>query len=478
MRSSVLTLALVPALLTLPLVAAAASPSLTKERVDSAEPTMSREQALAALVRGEGMLDGDQAADGLVEMVEAYFALEASDGPEAPGVKELRSWLIKALETLGLPDEAAILRQRGSYVDHPLSVMPSTWFRAAAGPSSSMTLEASMAALERGLAMLERGDVEGLGLLFEVYAVVEAELGPESEDAKVLRSFLVGLLETGGFTEEAASLRGRGSVTPATPEDIEVYAATWRTILEAEQRGATIGDIDKSNFKTSLSDSGGDSSGGSSDASPGGGGDSSGDGSNPPSRAKVAEPGSIVPSVGIDAGFGSFIPDLGSKGLLWSLGLDLHWTMMRAKFFSIRLGGGGQFGRNRDKRWMTDVRGVLGLGFDFRKVYIIPEFGGGYDGIAGGDAPLSEALRITHAPYYQFGGTLGVRLGDRFGLYGRAYRLNRGDDLIANETRIRAGFLVHFDNAALDLAFAFTDYVGKNDAAGARYFGVVIGSRF
>jgi hypothetical protein len=80
----------------------------------------------------------------------------------------LRSWLVKALEVLELPDEAPALRQRGSYVDHPLSVMPSTWFKASGSVAgTSMTNDQALAAVEQGLGLLERGNVDGLGLLID-----------------------------------------------------------------------------------------------------------------------------------------------------------------------------------------------------------------------------------------------------------------------------------------------------------------------
>ena len=82
---------------------------------------MTRDQALAKLVEAEGLLTTDAAADALLTMLEVYLVLESTDGAEAPGVKELRSWLVKALETLGLPDEAAALRSRVSYITSPIS---------------------------------------------------------------------------------------------------------------------------------------------------------------------------------------------------------------------------------------------------------------------------------------------------------------------------------------------------------------------
>jgi len=439
---------------------------------------MSRDAAIQQLVAGEALLQGDRAADGLTLMLEAYVVLDELDGSEAKGVKELRSWLVKALDQLGLPDEAASLRQLGSYVEHPLSVMPSTWFKASASVTSeSMSLEAAMTALERGLGLLERGEVEGLGVLFEVYAVVDRELGPAAEDVEVLRSFLVGLLEVGGFTDEAAALRERGSVTEPSDDERQVYALTWQRIIAAEASGAPVlsGDFDKRSFKAPLAGEESEES------------EESEEEPNEPKKPKRqrssrgsadVEAGSAVPSVGIDLGLGSFSPDVGTKGLVWTLGLQVQWTLFRVKFFSMQLGGGAMFGRNRDKRWLTDSWGSVGMAFDFNKLYLIPEFGGGYDGVAGGGRSKATALHVALAGFYQFGGTLGVRISDRFGLYGRAVRLNRADVVIANETRIRAGMLVRVNKATLDLAFMFTDYVPANEAPGARLFGGILGFRF
>src|SRR5690606_22627905 len=173
MRSSVRAPAFaLAAILTLPSLAHAApgSDSQFKERVESTESTMTRDQALALLVEAEQLLTTDRAAEAMLAMLEVYIVLESTDGPEAPGVKELRSWLVKALETIALPDEAKTLRQRGSYVDHPLSVMPSTWFKASgAVATSTMTNDQALAAVEQGLGRLERGDVEGLAMLIDAY---------------------------------------------------------------------------------------------------------------------------------------------------------------------------------------------------------------------------------------------------------------------------------------------------------------------
>ena len=481
MRSSVRAPAFaLAAILTLPSLAHAApgSDSQFKERVESTESTMTRDQALALLVEAEQLLTTDRAAEAMLAMLEVYIVLESTDGPEAPGVKELRSWLVKALETIALPDEAKTLRQRGSYVDHPLSVMPSTWFKASgAVATSTMTNDQALAAVEQGLGRLERGDVEGLAMLIDAYFAIEQQQGAESEDAKALRSFLVGLLETGGFTEEAANLRLRGSVVEANSEDVEVYAATWLAIINAEQGGsAVISGIDKSSMKSSGS-SGTTTDPGTIDSgtTPDPGTDDPGD---DPYKPRIIEKGSPVPSVGIDLGIGSFQPTVGTKGLIWTLGLDVRWTLFRAKFFGMQLGGAGTFGRNRDKRWLTDVWGGIGLLFDFEKVYFVPEFGGGYDGVAGGKKATTEALRWAPAGYYQFGGRLGVRFAERFGLYGRAMRVNRVESVFANETRVRGGFLIYFDKAALDLAFVFTDFESKSDTdPSARMFGGILGFR-
>jgi hypothetical protein len=435
---------------------------------------MTREQALAKLVEAESQLTTDAAADALATMLEVYLVLEATDGPEAPGVAELRSWLVTALETLGLPDEATALRQRGSFVDHPLSIMPSTWFKTSGQvTTSTMTEEQALAAVEQGLNLLMAGNVDGLALLVDAYFALETLYGAEHPETISLRSFLVGLLETGGFVDEGAALRQRGSVTEATQEDIEVYAATWVAIIAASEQsgnsGVISGGIDTSTIKAPLGDDGSNGYDSPEEPEP--------EPDPDPYKPKVIEPGSAIPSVGIDLGVGSFLPTLGKKGFIWTLGLDINWTLFRAKFFGMQLGGGGQFGRNRDKRWLFDAHGALGLLFDFQKVYFVPEFGGGYDGVSGGDRPTTEALRWIPAGYYHFGGKLGVRIGERFGLYGRAVRLNRINDVFSNETRVRGGFLLYFDKAALDLAFVFTDFESRGDNPSARMFGGILGFR-
>jgi hypothetical protein len=478
MRSRVRALALaLLATSTIPSLAEASPPGSqsTKDRVTPAQPTMSRDQALAKLVEAEGLLTTDQAADALLTMIEVYFVLEASDGAEATGVAELRSWLVKALETVGLPDEATALRSRGSFIDYSLEILPSTWFKTSgAVTTSTMTAEQALAAVDQGLDMLLQGNVDGLALLVDAYFVIEAQQGAESPDAITLRSFLVGLLEAGGFVDEAAGLRQRGSVVEPTEDDKQVYAATWVAILEASSQPsdtAILGGVDGSTIKNSFSDTGTTTDPGSEPVDP--------DPIEPePDKPKIVEKGSPIPSVGIDLGVGSFQPTLGTKGFLWTLGLDVRWTVFRAKFFGLQLGGAGQFGRNRDKRWLTDASGGLGLLFDFEKVYFVPEFGGGYDGVSGGDKPIAEALRWVPAGYYYFGGKLGVRIGEKFGIYGRAIRLNRIHDVFAHETRVRGGFLVNFDKAALDLAFVFTDYESKGEGnPSARMFGGILGFR-
>lgn len=493
MRSRVFALAFAT-LMMIPSVAEAGPPSSSsKERVEPAQSNMTRDQALTKLVQAEGLLLTDQAADALLTMLECYLVLEATDGAEAAGVKELRSWLVKALETIGLPDEAATLRARGSYIDHSLEIMPSTWFKASGSVTSTATMsnDQALAAVERGLGLLEQGSVDGLALLIDAYFAIEQHQGPESDDARVLRSFLVGLLETGGFVDEAKSLRQRGSVAEATQEDLQIYTVTWERIIQASQSGSSssiLGGIDKSSIKSSV---GGSTISGSSSSGSSSSGSYSGDSSSShssgssddhveyqPERPKVLQPGSAVPSVGLDLGLGSFVPSVGSKGLIWTFGIDVHWTLFHAKFFSMQLGGAGQFGRNRDKRWLTDASGGIGLMFDFEKVYFAPEFSGGYDGVAGGDKPIAEALRWAPAGYYQFGGRLGVRFAERFGLYGRAMRVNRIHDVFAHETRVRGGFLLRFDKATLDLAFVFTDFESKGDGnPSARMFGGIIGFR-
>jgi hypothetical protein len=444
-----------------------AGPAIEKESIGPVptESNLSREQALQVLLEGERLLEQELVAEALAKMLEAYIALEQTDGAEALGVKELRSWLVSALETLGLPDEAATLRSRGSYVEHPLSVMPSTWFPQA-NPSASMTVDEATKAVEDGLAMLQQGNVEGLGKLLTAYEIVEREQGAESGDAIAIRSFLVGLLETGGFVDEANTMRARGSVTPATQEDQQVYAATWARILEAAQAssspltGPATSDVAPTDPSTPeyVPEP---------EPEP-----------EPDPEPKKVEKGSLIPSVLIDLGVGTFQPEYGRKGLIWSAGLELHWTLFRAKWFGMQLGGGGQAGRNRDKRWQADAHGELRLSFDFEKVYLRPEFGGGYDQLAGGKLTIAEAYHVAPAGYYHFGGTLGVRFAERFGFYGRAVRLNRGDSLMRNETRVRGGFLIDLEKASVDMAFVFTDYDARDDDPGARIFSGNLGFRF
>jgi hypothetical protein len=443
--------------------AAFAGPAIEKETIGPVptESTLSREQALQMLVEGERMLEQELVAEALAKMLEAYVALEQTDGAEARGVKELRSWLVSALETLGLPDEAATIRARGSYVEHPLSVMPSTWFPQA-NPTAPMSIAEATTAVEEGLAMLQAGNVEGLAKLLTAYEIVETEQGAESPDAIAIRSFLVGLLETGGFTDEANTMRARGSVEPITQEDQQVYAATWARILEAAQAGSspltapttTTTDITPTEPVPEPYEP------------------------EPEPEPKKIEKGSVIPSVLIDLGVGTFQPEYGRKGLIWSAGLELHWTLFRAKFFGMQLGGGGQAGRNRDKRWQADAHGELRLAFDFEKVYLRPEFGGGYDQLAGGKLTIGEAYHVAPAAYYHFGGTLGVRFAERFGFYGRAVRLNRGDPLMRNETRVRGGFQIDLEKAAVDLAFVFVDYDAREGDPGARIYSGNLGFRF
>ena len=469
-----------------------AAPAFEKPSIGSndGEPTMTRDQALSTLVQGEAML-GDEAtlSEGLSKMLDAYIALEAIDGAEARGVKELRSWLVKVLETVEFMDEAAALRSRGSYVDHPLSVMPSTWF--ASQQSSGITMETAEAEVERAFGLLEQGKIEGLTLLLQVYEVLERELGAEEEASILVRSFLVGMLEVGGFAEEATNLRARGSVTPASEEDIEAYAQVWLLIIGAENSAdSTFGTGDafakpnsnsssssSSPFESSSSDSSSESSSESSTDSSSDSSDESWE-DDEEYKPKVFQPGSVVPSLGLDLGLGTWQPEFGRKGFIWLLGLDVHWTLFSARFFNMQLGGGGVFGRNRDKRWLADAHGEVILGFDFSKLYLRPEFGGGYDQVAGGDEPTTTSFAVIAAPYYHFGGTLGVRFGDRFGLYGRAVRLNRDNALLRNETRVRAGFLLDNDGEfALDFAFVFTDYEAPEGGAGARLFAGALGVR-
>jgi hypothetical protein len=443
----------------------AAGPAIEKESIGPVptESTLTREQALQVLVEGERLLDQELVAEALAKMLEAYIALEQTDGAEARGVKELRSWLVSALETLGLPDEAATIRSRGSYVEHPLSVMPSTWFPQA-NPTAPMSADEAAQAVEDGLNMLQAGNVEGLAKLLTAYEIVEREQGAESVDAIAIRSFLVGLLEAGGFVDEANTMRARGSVEPATAEDQQVYAATWAKILEVAQASSspltapTTTDVVPSDPATPEYVP---------EPEP-----------EPEPAPKKIEKGSVIPSVGIDLGVGTFQPEYGRKGLIWSAGLELHWTLFRAKWFGMQLGGGGQAGRNRDKRWQADAHGELRLLFDFEKVYLRPEFGGGYDQLAGGKSLIAEAYHVAPAGYYHFGGTLGVRFAEKFGFYGRAVRLNRGDSLMRNETRVRGGFLLGLEKATIDMAFVFVDYDPRADDPGARIFSGNLGFRF
>jgi hypothetical protein len=309
--------------------------------------------------------------------------------------------------------------------------------------------------------------VEGLAKLLSAYEIVEREEGPESGDAVAIRSFLVGLLDAGGFTNEANTMRARGSVTPATADDLQVYAATWALILQAEQAGSS--PLTTPTDTTTSTDS------------------TTTDPVPDPYTEPEPEPdpwekrvtkGSFIPSVLIDLGVGTFQPEYGRKGLIWSAGLELHWSLFHAKFFSMQLGGGAQAGRNRDKRWQADAHGELRLMFDFQKVYLRPEFGGGYDQLAGGKLSIAEAYHVAPAGYYHFGGTLGVRFAERFGFYGRAVRLNRGDPMMRNETRVRGGFLIELEKASIDTAFVFTDYDARKGDPGARIYSGNIGFRF
>jgi hypothetical protein len=259
-------------------------------------------------------------------------------------------------------------------------------------------------------------------------------------------------------------MRARGSVTPATPEDQQVYVATWARILEAAQAGSSPLTAPTTTTPTTPDYAPTDPA---PEYEP-----------EPEPEPKKVEKGSVIPSVLIDFGVGTFQPEYGRKGLIWSAGLELHWTLFRVKFFGMQLGGGGQAGRNRDKRWQADAHGELRLAFDFDKVYLRPEFGGGYDQLAGGKLTIGEAYHVAPAAYYHFGGTLGVRFADRFGFYGRAVRLNRGDPLMRNETRVRGGFLIELEKASIDLAFVFTDYDPRDDDPGARIFSGNLGFRF
>ncbi|PRQ10161.1 hypothetical protein [Enhygromyxa salina] len=476
------SLSLAACLLASPSLAQAA-PSISKERIGPVptESNLSHEQALRVLVEGETLLEQELIAEGLAKMLEAYIALELSDGPEARGVKELRSWLVKALETVELKDEANTLRARGSYVEHPLTVMPSTWFSAgAAANTAQMGIADAELAVKQGLDLLQAGNIDGLDRLLLAYEILERELGPEGGDTVEVRSFLVGLLETGGFMDEAKILRQRGSVNEATADDKEVYAATWLRVIEASGSADSVlgtGGISGSSIKDTSSSSSSSSSTGiaaTSETSE----TSEDEIEVDDGKSKVVEKGNVIPSVLIDLGVGSFQPEYGRKGLIWNAGLALHWTLFTAKFFSMQLGGGGQFGRNRDKRWLADARGELRLNFNFGKVYLTPEFGGGYDQIAGGKLTIAEAYHVAPAAYYHFGGTLGVHFTDRIGMYARAVRLNRDDPAMRNETRVRGGFLMQVEKATIDLAFTFSDYDAREDDPGARIYSGNLGFRF
>lgn len=495
---------------------AQASPGISKKggtstTTTSQAPTSSaeRDQAMATLREGERLVqmnDGDKLVEGLGKMLEAYLVLEKTDGAEASGVKELRSWLVKALETADLKDEAKPLRDRGSYIDHPLSIMPSTWFpeaRKAQAPAPS-NLDAALEEFGAGLDMLKQGNYEGLGKLLSAYEVIEDKTGAESEESVLVRSFIVNLLEYGGFSEPAAKLRARGSVTPPTAEDKQVYEATWKRIIEAEQGKGQSGSSGSSGPSSSGSSSGssgssssgsssggiislkggdsgssssGSSSSGSSSSGSSNSGSSSDDDEDKKRRGGAFQKGSIIPSVFLDFGLGSWRPETGDKGFIWTVDLQARWRVFTVKFFGLEVGGGGRIGRNRDKRWLTDAGGTLGLALDFGKFYLVPEAGGGYDGLTGGDEPMS--LRIAPNGYYNFGGRLGIRFGDKYGLYGRAMRVNRLDDVMTNETRVRVGFTVDItDTAELDLAFVFDDYESSVDEGGARMYTGNFGFRF
>ncbi|EDM79233.1 hypothetical protein PPSIR1_03813 [Plesiocystis pacifica SIR-1] len=494
MRISCLALPLAALSLALISSTAHAAPSSTKEGASpsSSSPSSAsdRSAALRLLEQGEALLNDESTlADGIAKMLEAYVILEQTDGAEARGVKELRSWLVKALDTLGMSEEAAELRSRGPYVDHPLSVMPSTWFpstpAASAGGSGSaaaggggpggaaMTYDEAAAAFEQGLTALKAGNIEGLGQVIDAYEAVEILNGAESDDAIVVRSFLVAFLEAGGFNEEAAVFRSRGSVEEASSDDTLLYQSIWLDILEQQQSTplgskSLKGDINSSSPSPSPQPT----------PSPQPEVEPEPVDPDRPNRPGV-EAGSATPAALIDLGLGSFQPDLGRKGYMWNLGFEVEWTLFRVGLFGMQLGGGGRFGRNRDKRWETDAYAALGLDFDLRKVFITPEFGGGYDGIAGGDTPLTEAMRVGHAPYYHFGGTLGFRLGDQLALYGRAVRLNRDLPEIRNELRIRGGIQWWFeDEGAVDFAFVFTGYEGPDEGPSAQLYTGNIGFRF
>ena len=95
-----------------------AGPGITKKGSQNPPPqtstpapsqsSASRDAALSKLREGERLLQAEKVGDALVKMLEAYLELEKIDGAEAKGVKELRSWLVKALEVAELKDEARL----------------------------------------------------------------------------------------------------------------------------------------------------------------------------------------------------------------------------------------------------------------------------------------------------------------------------------------------------------------------------------
>jgi hypothetical protein len=280
--------------------AAEASPGITKKGGDSpptsspspapapapapAPSSSARSSALSKLKEGERLIKAEQVGDGLIKMIEAYQELSQIDGINAKGVKELRSWLVKALEAAGMPDEAAQLKGQGQYVDHPLSVMPSTWFAGASSSgSATMTAQQATDSVGKGLDMLKAGNIDGLALLLDALAVLERESGAESEEAILVRSFVVNLLETGGFNDEAVELRAKGTVKPPTEEEKEVYALTWLKIIEASgTEDIKSGSLDSGGLKSGYDDSSPSSSDSSSTGYTGytGGDDDDDDGDN------------------------------------------------------------------------------------------------------------------------------------------------------------------------------------------------------
>jgi hypothetical protein len=196
-----------------------------------------RAQALALLHHGESLLATD-GYGGLLEMLEAYYILEDLDGAEDVRVRELRCWLFIAFRLGANPNPVSTLRLHGSRAERPLAVMPSTWFPRPLDPVLSESFdEAAMTTLvPLGFDLLTEGDVEGLALLLSVHELAARQLGAQTEATITLRSYLVGLLEAGGYNEIAADLRKAGSVIEPSGDDRLRYEGIWDGIAVAGEQ--------------------------------------------------------------------------------------------------------------------------------------------------------------------------------------------------------------------------------------------------